>query len=130
MLSLFPELLDWSWYVPFVFRLFLGAYCCWIGWKGFRLVARESAGAESGEDRPAFSGMRTLLFALGFSFIVGIIVQVLGSIGFSLAIFAIFLRFKNSPHAEESIQFYLLIGIVSLSLIFLGPGPYAFDLPL
>ncbi|MEK7118303.1 MAG: hypothetical protein AAB869_01715 [Patescibacteria group bacterium] len=129
MLSLFPELLDWSWYVPFVFRLFLGAYCCYIGWKGFHFIAKENAGAESDEGS-AWTGMRTILFILGFSFVTGVIVQVLGSIGFTLAMFALFLRFKNSPHAEEPLQFYLLIGIVSLSLIFLGPGPYAFDLPL
>lgn len=126
MLSLFPDLLDWSWYVPFFFRVFLGVYCCYIGWK---LVQEEGSKATE-HDRLAWLLMRTLLIALGLLFIAGVAVQALGSVGFTLALFALFLRTKRSIHANESIVFYLLIGLVALSLVFLGAGPYAFDLPL
>lgn len=126
MLSLFPDLLDWSWYVPFVFRLFLGVYCCYIGW----VLAQKELEKSNNDDRIAWMGMRTLLVVVGLSFIFGVVVQALGSIGFALAMFALYLRWKKFPQASESLQFYLLIGTVSLSLVFLGPGPYAFDLPL
>jgi hypothetical protein len=126
MLSLFPDLLDWSWYVPLIFRIFLGTYCCYIGWT----LAHEERGEKSERDDLAWAGMRTILILLGLSFVFGVVVQVLGAIGFALALFALFLRYRHSPHARESTAFYLLIGIVSLSLIFLGAGPHAFDLPL
>lgn len=126
MLSLFPDLLDWSWYVPFFFRIFLGAYCCYLGW----MLAQEQADTATMHDRFAWLGMRMLLAIIGLLFIVGIAVQALGSVGFALALFALFLRFKRSPYAKESTAFYLLIGLVSLSLVLLGAGPYAFDLPL
>ena len=126
MLSLFPDLLDWSWYVPFFFRVFLGVYCCYLGYT----LAQEEGPSTTEHDRFAWLGMRTLLVTLGLLFIAGIAVQALGSIGFTLALFALFLRTKQSPHASESSVFYLLIGLVALSLIFLGAGPYAFDLPL
>ena len=126
MLSLFPDLLDWSWYVPFFFRLFLGAYCCFVAWT----LAHTSTETPSEEDRFAWAGMRVLLVLLGVLFLLGIAVQALGAIGFILALFALFLHAKHSPRAPESAAFYLLIGLVALALVFLGPGPYAFDLPL
>jgi hypothetical protein len=124
MLSLFPDLLDWSWYVPFFFRLFLGVYCGVVAWTLTRTVT------PSEEDRFAWVGMRGLLFLLGALFILGIAVQAIGAIGFALALFALVLHAKHSPYAQESVAFYLLISLVSLALVLLGPGPYAFDLPL
>jgi uncharacterized membrane protein YphA (DoxX/SURF4 family) len=126
MLSLFPDLLDWSWYVPFFFRVFLGIYCCSLGW----MLAHEQNAATTEHDHFAWLSMRTLLVSIGLLFVAGIAVQALGAIGFALALFALFLKWKRSPYAKESATFYLLICLVSLSLIFLGAGPYAFDLPL
>lgn len=125
MLSLFPELLDWSWYVPFLFRLFLAVYLCSIGWA----IMKRYAAGENRDEAIAFIGAGALLVILGFSFLLGIFVQALGAIGFVLAVTALYFRRKH-PQAAESAKFYLLIGIVSLSLVFLGPGPYSFDLPL
>lgn len=126
MLSLFPDLLDWSWYAPFFFRVFLGAYCCYLGWT----LAKEQSIAATEHDHAAWLGMRILLAILGLLFIFGVAVQALGAIGFALALFGLFLKWRRSPYAEESTTFYLLIGLVSLSLTLLGAGPYAFDLPL
>ncbi len=125
MLSLFPELLDWSWYAPFIFRLFLGFYLCSVGWA----VAKKYTSEKNKNNATAWIGAGVLLVALGFSFLLGIFVQAIGAVGFALAISALYLR-KKHPHGAESVSFYLLIGIVSLSLVFLGPGPYSFDLPL
>ncbi|HEY9585069.1 MAG TPA: hypothetical protein VJJ02_00550 [Candidatus Paceibacterota bacterium] len=126
MLSLFPDLLDWSWYVPFVFRVILGAYFCHIG---FTLIQHEGH-TEHKNDRSTWIFLGALLFLLGLLFVVGLYAQALGSTGFALSLFALYLRAKKSHHVRESLQFYFLFGIVSLSLVFLGAGPYAFDLPL
>ena len=126
MLSLFPELYDWSWYVPLVFRLFLGIYLLYIGWE----VTQTKSPAENEKDRLTWKLTGALLALFGLLFFCGIYIQPLGSTGFVLAMLGLFLRSRNSPHAKESRVFYLLIGLVSLSLVFLGPGPYAFDLPL
>lgn len=126
MLSLFPDLLDWSWYVPLFFRCFLGAYCVYVGWI---LLCKESK-TEDERDRFAWVCLASILFFLGILFAIGLYAQALGSIGFVLALFTLYLRIKNSPHVTESMAFYLLVSMVSLSLVFLGAGPYAFDLPL
>jgi uncharacterized membrane protein YphA (DoxX/SURF4 family) len=126
MLSLFPELFDWSWYVPLVFRLFLGVYIMHIGWRFMR--HKERRGDE--EERFTWACLGMLFITLGLLFVVGLYVQALGSTGFALTLFALLLKYKKSHEASESVQFYLLLGLVSLSLVFLGPGPYAIDLPL
>ncbi len=125
MLSLFPELLDWSWYVPLVFRLFLGAYLVGVGW----MFTKRHAGVKGDNSASAFIGGGILLVLLGLFFLFGIFVQALGAIGFVLSVVALFFR-RGNPEAAETPRFYLLIGIVSLSLVFLGPGPFSFDLPL
>lgn len=84
----------------------------------------------SRDDRLAWIFLGVILLCFGLLFVAGLYVQALGSTGFALALIALYLRWRKSPHARESSQFYLLIGLVSLSLVFLGPGPYAFDLPL
>ncbi len=126
MLNLFPELLDWSWYVPLVFRLFLGAYVLYIGWM---LIQKEGKSGNE-RDRFTFTCFGVLLLMFGALFVIGLYAQALGSTGFVLAIGALYLRWKKVPQTPESLQFYLLIGLVALSLVFLGAGPYAVDLPL
>ena len=126
MLSLFPELYDWSWYVPFIFRIFLGAYLCYNGWA----IAHKHGHGVSADDRRAWLYLGVLIVMLGLLFVGGIYIQVLGAIGFALALVALFSKHKKHSVAEESFTFYALLALVSLSLIFLGAGPYAFDLPL
>ncbi|OGZ08759.1 MAG: hypothetical protein A3D65_04115 [Candidatus Lloydbacteria bacterium RIFCSPHIGHO2_02_FULL_50_13] len=130
MLSLFPELLywDWSWYVPFIFRVFLGVHLLYVGWA----IVKNRAWREAAGDAPALLGAGALLVILGLLFVLGIFVQALSAIGFVLAILALYFRKRFSPAygIAESKQFYLLIGLVSLSLVFLGPGHYSLDLPL
>ncbi len=123
MLSLFPELLDWSWYVPFVFRVFLGFYLLSVGYK----FAKSKNGSE---DRPAWIIFGTLLIVLSISFFAGVYTQLSGVITFAISLLALYFKYKKALFASETAKFYLLLGIVALSLVFLGSGPYAFDLPL
>lgn len=125
MLSLFPDLFSWSWYVPFVFRLFLGAYLLAIGWRAIR---GRLPHANPHEPAWRYFGLVLLLFAACLLF--GLYTQVLGAIGFVTALFTIYFKKRGGAAAHESEAFYILFALVSLSLIFLGAGPYAVDLPL
>lgn len=128
MLSMFPELYDWSWFVPFFFRMFLAWYFITSGYT----LAR--AGDNGGEnERFAWTILGAIITAVGGAFLAGIFVQVAGATGFVLAIFAIVLKHTAREEARRVVEsqiFYLLLGLVSLSLVFLGPGPWAIDLPL
>jgi len=124
MLSLFPELYDWSWYVPFFFRMFLAAYLISLGYEFALRGDREKTG------RLTFGLLGGLFILISACFFIGLYTQLAAAAGFSLAVLALFTRSRHPFIGRESNVFYILIGIVSLSLIFLGPGPFAFDLPL
>lgn len=123
MLSLFPELLDWSWYTPLLFRGFLVIYLSTIA---FTLLRKHHAGNEKFAD----VGFGTLLVLLVLTYLLGIYIQIGGAIGFSLAMTALVFRKRYKKDLNESGWFYLLLALVSLSFVFLGAGPYAFDIPL
>lgn len=123
MLSLFPQFLDWSWYVPFVFRMLLALYTFSYG---VTLLKKQKTEADS----VSWSILGALVVILSLSYFFGVYIQLAGVIGFSFALLAVWLAKKNHTLVPESRMFYILIGFVSLSLLFLGPGPFAFDLPL
>ena len=125
MLSLFPQLLDWSWYVPFFLRMFLAFYTIGLGVA----FIKKNKEAEQ-KDNFTWTAFGILVIALGFLYLLGIYTQIAGVIGFSLSLVALAIKRKYSELAPEPIKFYVLIGLVSLTLLFLGAGPYAFDLPL
>lgn len=125
MLSLFPQFFDWSWYVPFFFRMFLAVYAL-----GFGVALIKHQETETTRSNVAWVALGTLVSILGLSFFFGVYTQLSGIIGASLATLAIVLKNKHPMTAIESKKFYFLIILVSLSLLFLGAGPYAFDIPL
>ena|SRR3989338_8057738 len=125
MLSPFPELFAWSWYVPLFFRLFLAIYLLHLC---YHFAKRGGAGEADGHTNFAIGG--GLLVIIGLSFFVGLYVQISGAIGFVLALTALLMKPPAPEKLHGSRAFYFLLGLVSLSLVFLGAGPYAFDLPL
>jgi hypothetical protein len=125
MLSPFPELLSWSWYVPLLFRPFLALYLINLGY-GFAL----KGDAAPGGDKVVWAIFGGMLILIGALFFIGLFVQIAGAIGFSLAMTALALKKHRPMLVPESRMYYLLVGLVSLSLVFLGAGPFAYDLPL
>lgn len=125
MLSLFPELLDWSFYVPFFFRLFLS---CYLITAGYHLIKKNNKG--DGEEKLTWAIFGTLVMLIGFFLLLGVYTQVFGVISFVISLFAIYFKKSHSHNIAESITFYILFGLLSLSLLFLGAGPFAVDLPL
>lgn len=125
MLSLFPELLDWSFYVPFFFRIFIS---CYLLTAGYHLIKKNKT--KGGEEKLTWTIFGTLIIAAGLALLLGIYTQVFGVISFVLSLLAIYFKKHKSPDTTESILFYLLFALISFSLLFLGAGPYAFDLPL
>ena len=118
MLSLFPTLLDWNWYVPLLFRLFLGYYYFNIGLHM----------AKKGDD--AWKVLGVLCSIFGILFILGVAIQLLGVIAAVSSYCLLYAKRKKVRFVQESATFFTLLALVSLSLLFLGAGPYAIDLPL
>jgi uncharacterized membrane protein YfcA len=125
MLSLFPELLDWSFYVPFFFRLFLG---CYLLAAGYQLAKKHKATRD--EEKLTWNILGTLIMTIGLFIFLGVYTQIFGVISFAISLLALYFKKHKSHDTPESIAFYALFALLSLSLLFLGAGPFAFDLPL
>lgn len=125
MLSLFPELLDWSFFVPFFFRVFIGLYLIAIGYRFIK-----KSGANKKQDVLAWGIFGSLLVLIALCLLIGAYVQIAGAVTFIMSLKTIYFRKRGIPELNESIAFYALFALVALSLVFLGAGAYAFDLPL
>lgn len=125
MLSLFPELLDWSFYVPFFFRIFLSCYLLTVG---YHLYNKHKV--KDNEERLAWTIFSALIMVVGIFLFLGVYTQIFGVITFAISLLAIYFKKQKSHDTPETIAFYILFGLVALSLLFLSAGPYAFDLPL
>jgi membrane protein implicated in regulation of membrane protease activity len=127
MVSLFPDLFDWSFYVPFFFRVFLSIYIIGVGYSFFK---KSTASTEKSEDTLSWGILGGLLILLASCLLIGAVVQVAGAVVFAVSLLAIYAKKYNLKEIDETTTFYLLFALVGISLVFLGPGPFAFDLPL
>ncbi len=129
--SLLPSLYDWSYWVPFVFRLFL-AYQLY---KEAQRIMRGLSPTviQPGKTDPTPSARKTLawvMLGLSATFFFGLGVQVVATFTAITYITQVVRISKNTEGSEVLRNYLALCGLVAFSLLFLGPGPYAIDLPL
>ena len=128
--SILPSLFDWSFWVPFFFRLFLA-------FQLYREARRLMKGGEDvlvveGMSAPTPSAKKTLawvMMLLSFLFFIGFGVQVIAV--FTACAYILRMIQVSKLQKTDALQSLLFLSaLVAFSLLFLGPGPYAVDLPL
>lgn len=134
ILNTFPDLLTYSQISPFILRVVLGLIVLNLGY--LKLTKESSAWQElfrtiKFEPAKFFVMILALVEVLGgLMFIVGAYTQLV-SIIFSILFFCeMVLEYRDSVLEKRNITFYILMFAISISLIFLGAGAFAFDLPL
>ncbi|MFA5934118.1 MAG: hypothetical protein WC795_02775 [Candidatus Paceibacterota bacterium] len=125
MLSLFPKLFSFAILVPVAFRLILGLYLGREMWRNYK-KAKESA---SPRQRTSFYIQAVLQLVLGLMFIAGLFVQLAGIIACVIFLFRAN-EVRGNSGQPSLIELSFALAFISLSLIFLGPGIFAIDLPL
>jgi len=123
MLNPFPELLSWSYFAPFALRIVLALYFITLALTTYRHHHKKADGMN-------YSVLATIELIVGSLLLAGFYTQIAGAVAAAFGLIGLTLRFKKSPAAPESAWFYLLAAVVALSLIVLGAGPFAFDIPL
>ena len=129
MLSVFPELYNYSHIAPFLLRLAVGAFFIVSGFKNvFASTASENQ-SKTGLTAPKILGILEIL--CGVFLLVGLFIQPV-AIAVSIILIAA-MALKPKPEfggisGRHGLRFLLLA--ILLSLIILGPGIFAFDLPL
>lgn len=135
MLSLFPSLFDYSLLAITVLRVSLGLIFVWFAYvKIFREQIDRIAFFEKINLRPAiffYSLVTGLELIAGVLLVIGLYAQAAALVAGVLMTIATLLKWRKSDALpRNTIEFYFLLAIVSFSLLFLGPGVLAFDLPL
>lgn len=127
MPSLFPELFTWGFFVPTMFRVLLAAYFVSCGIRFFK----DRAGtAHDKNERYAYQILGFLLLVLAGFLAFGYLVQAAAAVAVSLGIISLWIRKKNPQDAPQTRAFYIFATAMALSLIVLGPGAFAIDIPL
>lgn len=114
MLSLFPELLFLAPLAAFLMRLSLAVVFGWSAWLRF------------GSNNTLLKGFATIDALLAIALLLGAYTQLAALVGL-LCTVAWLLRPMWNPYPRSTTALAL---VMCLSILVLGAGPFAFDLPL
>lgn len=118
-LAIFPQLLSFGLFAPFLLRLIVGCFLLNLGWKNW--------------NKP-YLWPSALYIIFGLLLVVGLYTQVAAIVSVVLLKLDLYLNFyskgKAFPAPKEHLFLYGVLVIILLSLIVTGPGFLAFDLPL
>jgi len=126
MMSLFPELLDFPVFAALILRLVAGGFFMVLAVRFFRILARPDYPARA---RILGGGFAVLELVTGGMLFVGLLTQGAALAGMFLTSVSIALGFGRGSHPSEA-HVQLLLHVMCLALLFLGAGPFAFDIPL
>lgn len=133
MPSLFPGLLAFAGFAPLILRLVLGLIFVVHGYpKLFKNFTQTAGFFESVGIKPAkfwVFVVGVVEFFGGIALILGFAVQLAALlIAINMAVAIVLVKFKQG--LADGYEFDLALFAMALSLVFLGAGFYAFDLPL
>lgn len=119
MLSLFPSLLVYELVAPLLLRLTLGAIL--IFWSYGKLKERRSAAANT---------VSLIEGIAGILLVIGLYTQLAALVAAIIFCVHLFKKLQTKSLFTNGVNYYFILLIISLSLLVLGPGILAFDLPL
>ena len=134
-LSLFPSLLDFQMLGIFALRVALGLIFVYF-W--YEKVARERAERINFYEKLGLRPSKVYFWIVssiegiaGTLLVVGLYTQGAVLVTGTLMIVATLIKWrKPSALPRNTIDFYIILAVASFSLLFLGPGAFAIDLPL
>jgi len=114
-LSVFPQLLTYVLIAPTLLRLVIGAFLVLAGLERYKKT---------------FKWASIVYILSGLFVFIGLYTQVASIIGLIVIVFDYYIEGKKSSLTKDKKIIYIFAGIILLSLMFTGPGFFAFDLPL
>jgi len=114
-LSVFPQLLYLGLLAPVMLRIVVGAYIATAGWQRYKKPHK---------------WVSVIYGISGLFLIVGLFTQIAVIISILILGFDYHVDNKVSPISKDKKIIYILVGVILLTLLFTGPGLFAFDLPL
>lgn len=134
MLNPFPELLAYSLIGPAVLRLVLGLIFINLGslkFRGEREYWLNSFEALNIRPGTFFLPIYALLQIVGgLLLIIGLWTQIAALVFVLFTGLELYVEWKEGKILKRDLVFYLLLFVISLSLLLTGAGAYAIDIPL
>ncbi len=122
MLSIFPTLLMFEGFGPFIIRVTLGITLAYFGYQK-TLYKGQSSGSNS-----RLYGAVEIVVALFL--VIGLFSQVAAAINVVILIIKLGHKITKKEFLSNGINYYLLLLAMAISIVFMGAGSFAFDLPL
>jgi uncharacterized membrane protein YphA (DoxX/SURF4 family) len=134
MLTLFPELLNYSLLAPFILRVVIGLIFLDLGLlklRGERKRWIESFEALKLHPSDILVSIYGLIQIIGGAMLItGIWTQAAALIFAIFTAIELYIEWTEGLILKRDFVFYVLMFTISLSLLFTGAGAFAFDLPL
>lgn len=134
MLNPFPSLLIYSMLAPFFLRIVAGFIFIDLGllaWKTERsrwILSLKTLRIPKPEIAVRVLGAIEIIG--GLILLVGFYTQIAALVLTLLTLAEAYLEYKDPAILKRNIVFYVMLFVITLSLLFSGAGAYAFDLPL
>ena len=134
MLNPFPDLLTYSLLAPFLLRLIVGVIFIDLGIlifkeEKFRWLTSFKALRIPREDL-AIKIFGTIETIIGAMLILGAYTQIAALIIAIITFVESYIEYKEPVILKRNLTFYILLFVISLSLLLSGAGSFAMDLPL
>lgn len=133
MLSIFPELLNYSIWGIFIIRLVISFTLFYLAGELIFKKQKEitqKISSETGNSSFKHVWIKGNLWFLSLTSFLVAGFLVIGFLTQISAIIAAYLLFNLMYVDREQKFFYIVLAIISLTLLFFGPGPWSIDLPL
>ena len=122
MLSLFPALLSWNQVSPLLIRLTLGITLAYFGYQKIK-----GRGKSSGSNSRTYGWLEIFV---SIFLIIGLFTQLAALINAVILIIKLGFKAREGKLFSDGVNYYVLLLVMSISLVFLGAGFLALDLPL
>jgi putative oxidoreductase len=122
MLSLFPSLLTYQQFGPFIIRVVLGITLAYFGYQ--KIIGR---GKSSGSNSVVY-GVTEIVVALFL--VIGLFTQLAAMINALILVIKLGHKAREKAFLTDGINYYILLLAMAIALIFMGAGMFAFDLHL
>ncbi len=117
MLNPFPELLYLTPLAPFLLRVLLGITFMYFGYERLAKSKTEKS-------------LAAVKILVGILFVIGLYTQVASLLALLILGFRLVQKIRHKAFLSAGVNYYLILFVIALSLLFTGAGTWAFDLPL
>jgi uncharacterized membrane protein YphA (DoxX/SURF4 family) len=119
MLSIFPSLFTYEQVGPFLIRIVLGLTLAHFGYR--KIVGK---GQSEGSNTRTY-GIVEMSIALFL--IIGLYTQLAALLNVVILVIKLGHKVKKGLFLSDGVNYYVLLLVMALSLLFTGPGCFAFD---